>query len=486
MKTIINNLIIIILFIFLSSDALALVNSSQYLTTEAEAAASCDEHWASTSSSRFCTRISSTKAYREVYSEGSTSPSRYNHFWQTGNECVSPNVINLSTGTCDPPAPEYSQACADRNGDGSVITWSIATTSSNCSDNCEYTFGMALCGTNTCSAVGIEWTGMTCYGTVDAGTPGGAPDGCVTGENGDIVCVGENVDTYNGNPLPDGDLPDNSCEYLSDGSFVCDQPVGDTSNGNNTQELQDDNNPAYPQTVHNDYTSLPPGTGVDTNGDGVTDALTQDTTGDGITDNIINADGTDFLTTDQNGTVDDTPNQGTINDDGTYNDGESQTAGNEDGTGEGLGECTDDPGTPEDECGDINKSGATTPYCDAEPTCEGDPLQCAQIFQLWQNLCVWDVPETMTGSLLVDEPGVDDGSSFFNEATDVVDLSTFDLNDTGWGYARSCPSDIQITNSFGTFTVALSDYCGLFEVMSYFVLLLGALISGRIFVMGIA
>jgi len=482
----IRNLLIVILFFILSSDALALTypNSTYNFNTEWEAYSAClvndSEVGFDPNLYDGCKRNPSNNKWI-YFRESSSYPDDgliNKHFiYEAGSECT------LVGGVCQDPASD----CTTRQSSSDwAVTWDSSTTSNGCATGCEYTYDLAICGSGTCSALGIEWTGNTCTGGNGTEVPDGAPQDCVTNANGDITCVGDMQDTYNGNPLPEGDLPDNSCEYLSDGSFVCDQPVGDTSNGSNTQELQDDNNPAYPQTVHNDYTSLPPGTGVDTNGDGVTDALTQDTTGDGLTDNIINADGTNFLTTDTNGTVDDSPNPGTINDDGSYNDGESQTAGNEDGTGEGLGECTDDPGTAEDECGDINKSGATTPYCDSEPTCEGDPLQCAQIFQLWQNLCVWHVPETMTGSLLVDEPGVDDGSSFFNESTDIIDVSTFDLNDTGWGYARTCPSDIPITNSFGTFTVALSDYCGLFEVMSYFVLLLGALISGRIFVMGIA
>lgn len=404
-------------------------------------------------------------------------------FDQASISCKCP-VGTVEQGSSCVTPPPTTQECLDRNSDTAGISYDSGGAIPTCLNECSVDTGMGLCGSGTCYA-SATYDGTNCTVSNGSGETN-APPGCLTNANGDILCDGDIVDSYNGNELPGGDLPDNSCEYLADGSLVCDSPVGDTSGGTQVQELQDDGNPDYPQSVHNDYSSLPPGTGIDTNGDGTTDAITQDLNSDGISDNVINADGTDFLKTSDDGTVDTTPTDGTINDDGTPNYPEAQEGGEEDGFGEGTGECTDNPDTPEDECGDINKSGATTPYCDSEPTCEGDPLQCANIYQNWQILCAYAPAPFHTKNLETFEDG-DDGSKFYNEATDNIDLSAFDFtaSASGWGYTASCPADIPITNSFGTFAIPLSSYCGLLDLLGALVLIASTWISVMIFANGV-
>lgn len=405
--------------------------------------------------------------------------------WTNGTSCTAP-AIRQGDGSCAVPTTDPA-VCQAESGDQHTYAYPSSFSGTICSDSgCEVSLGAGMCGTTTCFFTGS--TSATPCSPNNAETTESAPaNGCVTNSNGDVLCDGDPKDTYNGNELPGGDLPDNSCEYLPDGTFLCDEPVGDTSAGTNVQELADDNNPDYPQDIHNDYSSLPPGTGVDTNGDGTTDAITQDTTGDGKTDNIINADGTDFLTDNSNGSVDTTPDSGVINDDGSPNYPEAQSGGEEDGFGEGTGECTDNPDTAEDECGDINKSGATTPYCDSAPTCEGDPLQCANLYQNWQILCASAPAEYHKESLDEFKNGIDDGKAFYDETTDSVDLGLFDpAGISGWGYSKSCPADIPIAIRATTFYIPVSNFCTLFDIMYIFVMLSATWISIRIFTRGVS
>ena len=404
-------------------------------------------------------------------------------------ECVSPQIRNTSTGACEnPPPPPCSGSAGDKAGFSGSGT--LPASMCNTVDNCSYTItsGMTSVSSGNWYGNGVS-TGNSCSSEGQSSPEPVPPAGtnCVVDAQGNELCDGDIKDTYNGKELPGGDLPDNSCEYLSDGSLVCDSVVGDTSNGDNVTDLVDDNNPDYPQTVHNDYSSLPPGTGVDTNGDGITDAIATDNNSDGITDEIRNADGTTFAQDNPDGTTGTTEDIGQINDDGSPNYDEAQTAGNEDGSGEGLGECNDDPGTPEDECGDINKSGATTPYCDSAPTCEGDPLACANLYQNWQILCASAPAKFHTDSLDKFKDGVDDGSEFYNPETDNHDLGEFDFNAsaTGWGYSRTCPSDIPFNTSLGSFAVPLSDYCNLMQIISYLILIASAYISAMIIFRGV-
>jgi len=405
-------------------------------------------------------------------------------------ECVSPQVRNTSTGACeDPPPPPCTGTAGDTSqfsGSGGTIPGSVCLET----DNCSYTLdgiGMIL-GSGDWYSSGTS-TGSSCSGgeatqptPTSTQTPGPTPEGCITDNTGDILCDGDVTDSYNGEPLPNGALPDNSCEYVG-GDLVCDETV--TTTGDNP--VIEGENGSYDRKVVDNYQDIAPGTGVDTNGDGVTDGIARDFDNDGVTDEITNADGTTWVQDNPDGTQGDYQGESSVNDDGSPNYPDGQGHGEEDGTGQGTGTCEDDPGTPEDECGDINKSGATTPYCDTEPTCEGDPLACANLFQNWQILCASAPAKFHTDSLDKFKDGVDDGSEFYNPETDNHDLGEFDFNAsaTGWGYSRTCPSDIPFNTSLGSFAVPLSDYCNLMQIISYLILIASAYISAMIIFKGV-
>jgi len=405
-------------------------------------------------------------------------------------ECVSPEIRNTSTGACEsPPPPPCSSSAgttAQFSGSGGSVPGSVCLESDNCSYSLDGV-GMILADGSWFSSGTTQ--GSSCSGQssipTESGsqTPGHAPDGCIVDGDGDILCEGDVKDTYNGEELPNGELPDNSCEYVG-GDYVCDEVV--TTVGDH--EVIEGENGSFDREVVDDYRDLAPGTGIDTNGDGITDAIARDFNNDGITDELTNADGTTFVRDNADGTEGSVAEGSDFNDDGSPNYPDGQGHGNEDGSGQGTGECQDDPNTPEDECGDINKSGASTPYCDTEPTCEGDPIQCANLYQNWQILCSSAPAEFHKESLDVFKAGVDDGKEFFDPASDAVDLGEFDFNAsaTGWGYSRTCPSDIPLTlGMFGTHVVPVSDYCGLMTIFQYFLLISATWISARIFIRGV-
>jgi hypothetical protein len=264
-------------------------------------------------------------------------------------------VYNPYTSTCeDPPQPDTCTTTA-----GTEQKFYGVYTSILCSDGCTYHSDFGLHRPDGTSywwgtTDGTDCTGGNTSG-VNSGTAPGSPEpepNCVTNPDGDQLCNGDVADTYNGNPLPNGQLPDDSAIANDDGSYTTSKdtynPDGDP-NGDATTVI-DQEGQYSDKRVHDSYKTLPPGTAVDTNGDGIANAVAKDNNSDGITDELRNADGTTYKSDNPDGTAgteiqneNDTGTAPPVQGDGSFEgDGDPSEGTPGEGEGEGEGEG-DDP-----------------------------------------------------------------------------------------------------------------------------------------------
>jgi hypothetical protein len=281
-----------------------------------------------------------------------------------GSDCDGASGDKIwQSGVCsDPPPPDCSTLTGNKQNFSSTPGTGVPPVV--CYDTCEYEsgFGMTLSGGSGTSwwqatATGASCTGGNTTGVSNEGDP--VPDNCVTGDS-NTLCDGALPlqDTYNGEYLPDGQLPDNSGIANSDGTFTTPadtyNPAGDET-GDET-DVVDQPGTYTDKRVHDNYTTLPPGTAVDTNGDGVANAVAKDNDGNGITDELRNADGTTYRSDNPDGTVgtdvqfeNDTGTAPPVQGDGSFEgDGDPSTGSPGDGEGDDETEQPTLPQSPED------------------------------------------------------------------------------------------------------------------------------------------
>lgn len=247
---------------------------------------------------------------------------------------------------------------------------------------------------------------------------------------------------------------------------------------------------------------------------------------DGSVSNVWSASGATCTTTDNPAPRVDTDGDGTPDDEDAFpNDPNEDT----DTDGDGVGDNTDpNPTDPTDgaddgsgdESDNIASGGGT---CAAAPTCSGDGIQCAQLYQQWRIRCASEGQHTNVAgaggscsTALVcngdpiqcaqlretraarcsatqdpDDPQDPDSPSTSGDETasssdlDVLrerQIGVADLDDSGW-LARSCPA-IPTFNlgPLGTFSPQFEGWCQLLDVLGGLLMLVAALTALRILV----
>lgn len=358
-------------------------------------------------------------------------------------ECVAPAVLDFTAGelpTCSVVEPEECSGSA-ADGVGDQFT-SLIAPSGTSGDYCNAVSHCKMAVTSSVSIGGetvytVKHTSEDCSAGADPPDSEEAEQGenCVSGSGGEFCLAdqGENCGYVNDNFVCLSQIEDDGCAVFGDGSRVCGPnaptpPVPDSGTAGQAAAADEEIEvtQAANTTTYNYYNST-------------TVAGSARPAGDSG-DNPFDEDG-------------------------------------DDGDGKGDGEEGDE-GTA---------SGGET--CTAAPACDGDPIQCAVLAQMWRNRCV----EDLTNSQLEDalgaggEPadGPDEGTApdlFPTEEIDAIE----DFDDSGWLTTR-CPSDvtIELGGDLPTVTVPISNWCEWMAIIGQLVMVAAYLGAARIVVGGV-
>lgn len=152
----------------------------------------------------------------------------------------------------------------------------------------------------------------------------------------------------------------------------------------------------------------------------------------------------------------------TYNSDGTVKGTDTQTK-TEDSGGSAGGNgnqkssfCQENPDSP------LCKTGSFGESCSGEPTCNGDPVQCATARAAWKTRCALEpTPAAVTaGQTVLDgDPAASDALKHTSVAMPTVDT-------TGGGSSGSCPAD-RVVNIYGdqNLKVPFSSLCAAADLM---------------------
>lgn len=148
-----------------------------------------------------------------------------------------------------------------------------------------------------------------------------------------------------------------------------------------------------------------------------------------------------------------------------------------------------DPAT--EECGDDGSASGGV-GCEAPPACSGNPILCMAVFQSWKTRCAAEQiseafepgPETTAQQIvngLGDEVTTAESEGVWADA-DAAAAEVHEISEEGFGWSRSCPN-IEPVEIFGASIDigALSKLCDIGLVVRALVLLLGMVVSLRIF-----
>ena len=195
--------------------------------------------------------------------------------------------------------------------------------------------------------------------------------------------------------------------------------------------------------------------------------------------------------------IDDTSDTGDNADTG---DGDPDTPGDgvggdpDDSVGTGDGD-SDNDGDRDVDCNPLSNpdcpfatSASSTGSCDSPPSCSGDPVACSILRQEWTAMCY---PFTDNGSSIPAEyleglNGIQLGD-FFEGNTQEIDMSSTQLDESGWLGAGACPAPETVTLPFplGTFSVDYTPFCSVAEWLSYLVMFMAYFAAFRIFFGGL-
>jgi len=165
----------------------------------------------------------------------------------------------------------------------------------------------------------------------------------------------------------------------------------------------------------------------------------------------------------------------------TYNYYNSTTVSNssrDPGTGGGTGGSgTVGPGgEPEEESG--SASGGIT--CDSEPSCAGDPIQCAILKQQWRTRCVEAPTEPQALEAIGATAGEIDGSEMDAGQVDVTTLNTSGT------LSGSCPVPLNVSVMGQNLSLDIwHGACEMAVLFAPFVMAMGYLLSAMLFIKGL-
>jgi len=119
------------------------------------------------------------------------------------------------------------------------------------------------------------------------------------------------------------------------------------------------------------------------------------------------------------------------------NTGDTENEGPGTGTvGTGPGDSTGDGAGGDSGTG--TSGGAT--WCDTPPTCDGDPVACAQLVQQWRTMCPEEITEAEALEAMGATAGEIDGTDFFKSGGDASSWSS-----AGPITAGSCPAPVNVS-----------------------------------------
>lgn len=295
--------------------------------------------------------------------------------------------------------------------------------------------------------------------------------------------------------------------------YGCDQPE-ETSNRNVDTETS--GTPDAPTTTTRDDKGTPDDPSDDTtvtrsttttespDGSTTTTSTTRETTSDGDTTTTTTTtrrseDGTTTTTTTREGPNGERTVSGSSTGGSRTCEGPDCDAIENDGEGTTAGQCGSPPkctGKPI-ECAMLAQeynlqcgvSIGSHLDCNSPLTCEGDPLDCAIIEQNKQQYCTLTLTEGFeeSESLLTLKVGIDDGSDYFGtDGTNEINLSNaFQPDDTGLGWASSCPASYSFSIYGETVDISFQPLCDWLIFLNPLLLLIGYVHAGFIFMRGV-
>lgn len=370
--------------------------------------------------------------YRHAYT-GSPSPSCQDQVQRSSgnasmtlNHCVAPQQFDPELGECFTPVEDD---CSEFTGQSKGVKWpdsgGVNPGSTLCKNtpngkNCAMTAGaVAVCLGGSCYN-SYTYSGSACSSApppVEAVEAADNEKGECVSVAGGSACVAyerdaQNCGTFNGQSLCLGKVPEGKCLFVGGTGVACDSAAGSP--------------PAPDDGVTPGVPALP-----------VAEIQTRDSDGN-VTNNYSVYSQTQV-------------NNSTGGVTGSYGDNSGTGLG--DGEGEGGG-----------------GSGSSSGSCSIEPSCEGDPIQCAILRQSWLSRCYEPVSDSEAGALVGGSGGV---------SSEIVEIGSLETDVFGVESA-TCPADQEITVFGASLALPWSFACQLAGYMRPLILLMAYLQSAYI------
>lgn len=144
--------------------------------------------------------------------------------------------------------------------------------------------------------------------------------------------------------------------------------------------------------------------------------------------------------------------------------------------GEGSTFCQENPSSP------LCKEGSFTGSCGSEPSCSGDPVQCATARATWKTRCAL---ETSQDVAIQGQNILNGQDTAAQEALAHKTVAMETVDTTGGGSSGSCPADKQVPIGDKTLTIPFSSICGAADLMKIALLAIATFTAGMIIVGGI-
>jgi hypothetical protein len=149
-------------------------------------------------------------------------------------------------------------------------------------------------------------------------------------------------------------------------------------------------------------------------------------------------------------------------------------------TPDGSNPVTGSPGAAGDGEGEEEGGGTASggDDCTAPPTCDGDPIACAQLMQQWRQRCPNPLTEAEMRSGITDTGVGADGT--FPEGSSIA-IGEADFDAGGFLGGRSCPIPASFDmNEFGSIGFDTAPACALLNALAAMILAAGWLTAARV------
>ena len=138
--------------------------------------------------------------------------------------------------------------------------------------------------------------------------------------------------------------------------------------------------------------------------------------------------------------------------------------------------CAQNPDSP------MCKTGSFGASCTSEPSCDGDPVQCATARATWKTRCALEP----TQDVMTAGQNVLNGDQAATDALKKTSVAMPTIDTAGGGSSGSCPAD-KVVNIYGdqNLTLKLSALCGAADLMKIALLAMASFTAAMIIVGGI-